>query len=184
MRKKVQTISEPADHSENLYAAPGLVPKFVSHVRGRGGHTPMFVYRWAHTRAALERLKSYQGSPYDGIILHFTDPVTGGAVMPTLSFEVQLLRPGEHTLAHRHTASAVYCVVEGAGATQVDDVRIEWSRNDVFVIPSWLWHEHINLSESGDAVLYSVSDEAALSKLELYREQGRTRAGDIVAVAM
>jgi gentisate 1,2-dioxygenase len=95
---------------------------------------------------------------------------------------MQLLRPGERTLAHRHTAGTVYCVLEGEGVTQVEDTRLPWTRNDLFVVPGWMWHEHVNLSEKEDTVLFSVSDSATLRKLGLYREQGRTRADEVVII--
>ena len=88
----------------------------------------MFVYRWKDAQAALERLKDYEGSPYDGIIFEYIDPVTGGSVMPTMSFRCQLLLPGKNTLAHRKTASTVYCVLEGEGYTEVEGQRFEWKR--------------------------------------------------------
>ena len=183
VKKSVQTVREPADHSHNLYSSGGLLSRFTSHGRDRDERSsPMFVYRYEQTRETLERLRSYDGSPYDGVILEYVNPVTGAPAMPAMSFYMQLLRPGEHTSAHRHTASTVYCVVEGKGVTEVDQSRLEWSRNDVFAVPGWTWHEHINASDRDDAVLYSVSDAAALHKLGLYREQERSSAGDIRAV--
>jgi gentisate 1,2-dioxygenase len=109
--KTLQTVREPDDHSQRLYGTGGIKPLFVSHRRGPTEHSPMFVYRWENTRAALEKLSSYEGSPYDGIIFEYVDPTTGGCVMPTMSFRCQMLRRCEHTLAHRKTASHVYCVL-------------------------------------------------------------------------
>ena len=37
------------------------------------------------------------GSPFDGVILEYTNPLTGGPTMPTIACYIQLLRPGEHT---------------------------------------------------------------------------------------
>jgi gentisate 1,2-dioxygenase len=154
---------------------------FVEHERGLGNHSPMFVYRADNTRQQLDRMRDYDGSPYDGIIVEYCDPATGASVMPTLSYTAQLLRPGEHTLAHRHTANAIYCVIEGSGCTEVEGTRLEWSRNDAFCVPAWMWHEHINAE--ADAVLYSVTDAPTLKKLALYREEGRTVEGDTVRKA-
>lgn len=179
--KKVQTVRLPADYSHDLYATGGLKPKFVSHRRDRGGYSsPMFIYRYEQARATLEKLSAYDGSPYDGILMEYVDPVTGNSAMPTMAMQAQLLRPGEHTSAHRHTASTVYCVLEGRGATVVNEARLEWTVNDVFAVPSWMWHEHINLDDGVDAVLTSISDAAALQKLGLYREQGRRPSGEII----
>ncbi|MGE0736467.1 MAG: cupin domain-containing protein [Alphaproteobacteria bacterium] len=181
--RKVQSIREPSDHSTNLYGTGGLVPLFVSHQRGTTVHSPKFVYRWSETRRALERLRDYAGSPYDGIIMEYTDPATGQSVMPSMSYRSQMLRPGEHTKAHRHMSSTAYCVLEGNGYTLVGDKRLDWGRNDVFVVPSWQWHEHVNLDTRAPTFLYSVTDEPTLRKLSLFREQGRDADGTIVAIA-
>lgn len=170
--RRVQTVREPLGHSQNLYAAGGLVPRFVDHQRGQNCHSPMFMYRWENTRQALERLRRYAGSPYDGLILEYTDPTTGGPVMPTLSFRCQMLRPREATRAQRRMASALYVVLDGEGVTEVDGTRLDWRRNDVFVVPSWKWHRHVNGGD-GDAVLYSVTDEPTMRALGLYRAEGR-----------
>jgi gentisate 1,2-dioxygenase len=172
INKKLQTVREADDHSQRLYGTAGIKPLFVSHQRGPTEHSPMFVYRWEETRAALERLRDYPGSPYDGIIFEYVDPTTGDSVMPSMSFRCQMLRPGEQTRSRRKTASTVYCVLEGEGYTHVDGVRLDWARNDVFTVPGWLWHHHENTGH-GDAFLYSVTDEPTMRKLGLFREEAR-----------
>ena len=180
--RPTQTIRHKDDHSTRLYGAGGMAPLFGDPVRGLGGHSPMLIYRGEETRAQLDRLRDYDGSPFDGVIIEMVDPATGGPVMPTMSYRAQLLRPGETTQEHRHTASAIYCVIEGSGTTVVDGQRLEWERNDAFAIPGWAWHHHENTT-SDDAVLYSVTDSPVLDKLCLYREQTRTDDGQIVPVA-
>ncbi|HUC62428.1 MAG TPA: cupin domain-containing protein [Alphaproteobacteria bacterium] len=169
--RKYQTVSRPDEYSRDVYGVGGLVPTFLEHVRGRSRGTPMFVYRWTDTHAALNRLRDYAGSPYDGIILEYTNPANGEAVTTTMSFQVQLLRPGERTQAHRQTSSTAYCCIEGSGTTTVGDRVFEWGPNDMFVIPSWAPHAHANGSTAKDAILYSVSDIPALKRLGLYREE-------------
>jgi gentisate 1,2-dioxygenase len=180
--RTLQTIREPDDHSQRLYGTGGIKPLFVSHRRGPTEHSPLFVYRWEETRTALEKLQDYQGSPYDGIIFEYVDPTTGGPVMPTMSFRSQMLRAGEHTRAHRKTASNVYCVLEGEGFTEVEGTRLDWKRNDVFTVPGWLWHQHKNTTRN-NAFLYSVTDEPTMRKLGLFREEGRTAEGKTVPLA-
>jgi gentisate 1,2-dioxygenase len=180
--KTLQSIHAPDDHSQRLYGTGGILPLFVSHRRGPTEHSPLFVYRWQETRAALERLKDYPGSPYDGIIFEYVDPTTGGPVMPTMSFRSQMLRPGEATRAHRKTASTVYCVLEGEGRTEVEGTMLEWKRNDVFTVPGWLWHEHKNASGQ-PAFLYSVTDEPTMRKLGLFREEVKSVDGKIEQLA-
>lgn len=136
----------------------------------------MLSYRWEVVRDTLNRLRKEAGSPYDAIIVEFTNPVTGGSVGPTMSICAQLLRPGDKTLSHRHNTNTIYIGAEGKGYTQVGDMRMDWSQWDIFAVPSWHWHEHGNDS-SQDAIVYSVSDSPVIEKLGLYCEQRKTRDG-------
>jgi len=49
------------------------------------------------------------------------------------------------------------------------------SKGDVFVIPPWLWHEHVN-APGGDAVFLAVTDRPILDAFRLYREEARDSA--------
>ena len=179
IRRKTQSVSRPAGYSEGLFAGAGLLPRFGGEGRMGRRFTPKYMYRAAEMRAAQERLRDEPGSRHDGIVLEYADPTTGRPVVPTLSFRSQLLRPGEATWRRRRTSSTVYCVLEGRGTTEVGERRFDWSRNDIFVVPGWMWHRHCNADARADAVLYSVSDAPALAALGLLRDQGMTPAGAI-----
>jgi gentisate 1,2-dioxygenase len=180
--KRLQTVREPLDRSEKLYSTGGIVPTFVKHGRGwNPSASPMWVYRFEHVQETLDRLRAHAGDPYDGLMIEYVNPVTGASAMPTMSFNMRLLRRGDKLAEHRHTSSTVYCAVQGSGTTRIGDTSFRWERNDVFVVPNWTWHSHENTSGE-DAFLFSVSDEAAMRKLCLYREQGRNSNGDIVEV--
>lgn len=170
-KKTVQTTTLPEGYSHLMYGSGGLRPTFVQHVRGESIGTPMFVYRWSDSIAALQRIRHLPGSPFDGIILDYVNPVNGEAVTSTMNFAVQMLRPGEVTRSHRQTISKAYCCLEGHGRTHVGDKVIEWGPNDMFVIPNWLPHSHVNGSGKEDAILYSVTDAPAMKKLGLYKEE-------------
>jgi gentisate 1,2-dioxygenase len=133
-------------------------------------------------RAALQGLRGAAGDPYEGAALRFVNPVTGGSVFPTLDYRAQLLRPGEATRWKRETASTLYTVLEGEGATEVAGRRLEWARNDILVVPNFLWRRHFNTG-SADAVLYAVSDAPLLDKIGQYRAQGRTEADEVLEIA-
>src|SRR5262245_6337851 len=169
-KKPVQSERFPVGHSQNLYAAGGVKPLFVSHRRSEREHSPMFSYKWRDTRRALERMASYAGSPADGIIVEYVDPTSGGSAMPTMSFRAQLLRPGETTQWRRRSASSMYCVLEGEGRLELEGEAIEWRRNDVFPVPGWRWSRLANPGRE-PAFLYSVNDEPTLRKLGLFREE-------------
>ena len=101
-------------------AGGGMLPGFVSHRRGIGHDTtPVFHYRGAEIRAALDALRDEAGDPYEGITLRFVNPATGAPVFPTLDYSAQLLRPGEATRWKRETANAFYIVLDGEGTTEI-----------------------------------------------------------------
>jgi gentisate 1,2-dioxygenase len=181
---RAQAVVHETGHSARFYGAGGVLPAFPSHQRGIGrGATPLIHYRGSEVRDALDRLRGAAGDPYEGVALRFVNPVTGGPVFPTLDYRAQLLRPGEATRWKRETASTLYIVLEGEGATEVAGRRFDWARNDILVVPNFLWRRHLNTG-GGDAVLYAVSDMPLLEKIGQYGAQGRTEAGEVVELAV
>ncbi|WP_432842474.1 cupin domain-containing protein [Dactylosporangium sp. CA-092794] len=128
------------------------------------------VWKLDDTLRAIEELRGEQGDPYDDVIVEYRNPQTGGPALPTMSAFMQLLRPGAKTWAHRQTSSTVYHVVRGTGYSVLDGQRFEWEPGDTFAVPTWVSHAHANPT-SGDALLFSFSDEPAVRALGLYREQ-------------
>jgi gentisate 1,2-dioxygenase len=58
---------------------------------------------------------------------------------------LQLIQPGEIAPCHRHAASALRFVVEGAGAyTAVEGERTTMHPGDFILTPSWTYHDHGN----------------------------------------
>src|SRR3546814_1113351 len=92
--------------------------------------------------ALVRYAKASDGSPYDGIIMDYVNPSTGGPVMPTIGASMQLLRPGERTKAHRQTGSFVYQCAKGQGHSIINGQRFDWQERDIFVVPAWMYHEH------------------------------------------
>jgi gentisate 1,2-dioxygenase len=90
--------------------------------------------------------------------------------MPTMGAQLQLLKAGERTKAHRHTGSAVYQVAKGRGWSLIGGQRFDWEEKDIFALPSWAVHSHANASATEDAVLFSFNDFPAMRALALYRE--------------
>ena len=175
----VQPVTEPHDSSQAKYGAGTLRPAWEEQP---GSHSPLMRYPWEQAWAALQRLApQVDGSPFDGVIMEYTNPNTGGPVMPTIACHIQMLRPGEATKAHRHTAGAIYHVVQGRGHSIVRGQELEWEDKDVFCVPGWAYHEHVNASADEPAVLFSFTEEPVLRSLSLAREQahpeGRQAAG-------
>ena len=135
----------------------------------RTAYSPLSTYKWADTERALENLAKVAADDFDDVVFEFTNPHTGAPVMSSFTCWVQLLRPGVATRAHRHTGSSVYFAFEGSGATIIDGIRYSWTQGDVFVIPSWSVHEHVNASESTRAILFSAHDFPLLRALDKFR---------------
>ena len=134
---------------------------------------PPYRYAWSETLPALLNLvESGRGEdPYDGILMEYANPLTGGHTLPTMSCRVQLLRPGLTTDSHRHTGTAIYHCIEGTGTVVIDGVSFDFGPRDCFLIPSWRTHHFINRSSNENAILYSMSDLPVLEALNLYREE-------------
>ncbi|HXG35426.1 MAG TPA: cupin domain-containing protein, partial [Dehalococcoidia bacterium] len=164
-----QPLSKKPDVSLDTWGAGAYRPAWQKHT---ARYSPLMHYPWRQTKATLERAAEDEaGSAYDGLMLEYTNPQTGGPVMPTMACFTQMLLPGQHTKAHRHTTSAVYHVVEGSGYSIVDGERLDWASKDVFCVPSWAYHEHVNTSASQPAYLFSFSDLPIFESLDLLREQ-------------
>jgi gentisate 1,2-dioxygenase len=164
----------PANASQSMYGRAQLNPTWV---KEKSKSSPLLLYSWKQTWEALDALRADEGSPFDGIALEYRHPQTGGPVLPTMSCWIQLLRPGEHAKAHRHTGSAVYYVVRGSGMTVIDGQRFDWSKGDIVALPPWALHEHANASAQEDAVLFSIQDGPVLKALGLFYEEAYDENG-------
>lgn len=165
-----QPLDFPVNYSPMSYAGSGLIP---ADREWNHPYSPLFKYSWESTYEALIKAsKVSEGSPFDGIIMHYSNPLTGGHVMQTLGASMQMLRPGEHTKAHQHTGSFVYQCAKGKGFTIINGQRFDWQERDIFCIPSWAVHEHANASNFEDACLFSFHDLPVIEKLGLYQERG------------
>ena len=111
-----------------------------------------------------------RGDRYDGILLNYANPLTGGPTLPTFNCAIQMLRPGEKTSAHRHTSSALYHVFRGKGATTIGDTRFDWEEGDSFVAPLWQYHRHEN-TYGQPAILFVMNDQPLMEALGFYREE-------------
>jgi len=141
------------------------------------GQTLPYTYKWQDTLAALREIAAAgQIDPYDGFLLEYANPITGGATMPTIGCWVQQLPPGASTKPHRHTSSTIYHVVRGEGVTTVGDKKtagdeLNWGEKDCLFVPSWKWHQFRNTSKKDPAILFSVTDRPILESMGLFREK-------------
>ncbi len=164
-----QAVGFPVDDSVSIWGAPGLRPQ--DDTWGQP-YSPLFKYQWEPTYEALLRYsKAAAANPFDGHLMTYTNPATGGHVMATMGASMQLLEPGFVGKAHRHTGSFLYQVAKGSGYSIINGQRFDWQEHDVFCVPSWAWHEHVNTSQTDDACLFCFNDLPAIQSMHYYREE-------------
>ncbi len=178
--KKIQSARFPNNYSTRIYSAGGLLPRFVSHHRGTGATSPMYVYRWEQMRGILEKHQDWDGSPYDGLVIEYVNPTTGSSIFKTMTFFAQMLRPGEKVLPTKQTASLLVSPFEGRGNITIDGKLFDWAPFDTIAVPGGSWFEYQNTSESAPAVLFVASDEPILKALGLFKRLGQDLAGNLV----
>lgn len=181
--RKMQSERFPPTYSQMVYGHGGLLPRFVSHHRGAGAASPMYVYRYDMMREALEKFRDWDGDPYEALMIEYVDPTNGLPVFKTITFFMQMLRPGERTLPLKQSASLVVSPFEGQGHTIVNDKTIAWDRFDTVAVPGGSWCQHVNTSDKDPAILFVASDEPALKALAFYQKHGKNQNGDIVKLA-
>jgi quercetin dioxygenase-like cupin family protein len=64
----------------------------------------------------------------------------------TMSMTIGGVEPGKATGRHRHSYETLILILEGTGATHVEDRVVEWKAGDAIYIPVWAWHHHVNAS--------------------------------------
>ncbi len=160
-----QPISRPSALS--IYELGAARPSWVPQ---GGQRPPPYRYRWEDTEKAFRMLGENPGDPFDGLLLRYVNPLTGGPTLPTFSCEIQMLRPSEVTKSHRHTSTAIYHVFRGSGFTVIGDTRFEWAKGDSFTVPLWRAHHHDNNSRE-EAILFSTNDRPLMEALGFYREE-------------
>ena len=122
-------------------------------------YSPQFLYKWDDAYRALKA---------HGALYEYTNPLTGGPIMPTMGARLELIR-GEAP-ERRHTGSVIYQVAAGSGTSTIGGRRFDWQEKDIFCVPSWTAYSH---QAEKEAVLFSFNDFPAMRALGLWREAGR-----------
>jgi gentisate 1,2-dioxygenase len=165
---RMQPVTSPDDLSTRQFLHGRLNPAWEPRSTQI---SPIGNYPWEETSRALDAIADdAEGSDSEGVLLEYTNPWTGGAVLPTIGCRIARLRGGFSGRPRQHTASTIYHVVSGEGSTVVGDRTLEWTEKDVFAVPGWASYRH-QVRPGGDAVLFSYTDEPALRSLGLYRER-------------
>ncbi len=106
------------------------------------------------------------------LALSHPDMVEDVSVAQDLAVVVQMLRPGERSQLHRHSPWALHFALQGKGYTSINGVRYDWGFGDIVFTPAWTYHEHVNVSDTEDAILYSMQNLPLLARSNnLFREE-------------
>jgi gentisate 1,2-dioxygenase len=125
-----------------------------------------FRHPWSDTIKRLESMPAKEGVR----TLRYTDPRTGGPVIPTLDAMVMQIEKNAASRPFRASMSQLCVVIEGRGESRVGDTRIEWSARDIFTMPEWNWIEH----KAGErSRLLVINDRNFREFLGLYREESQ-----------
>lgn len=162
--------------SERLWAHPGLRPLVGLDTRTS---SPIAAYRWEHTDAALREQLALEDEGFTATTepghaaVRYTNPTTGGDVMPTLRAEFHRLRVGASTRPRRDVGSTAYQVFDGTGEFHLGDTVHSVAKGDLIVVPSWIeWSIHAD----DELDLFAFSDAPVIERLGFHRTLTRQGA--------
>ena len=82
--EEVQPVGEGISRSSAKYGAGGLRPAWEPTPETKS--SPLWRYPMSQVRDTLERLAAEEnGSPFDGVMVEYTHPLSGGSAMPTIA---------------------------------------------------------------------------------------------------
>lgn len=149
--------------ADESYAHGGLVP-VTDH--SPVAHSPRV--RWPIAEV-LDTLQWTSENVDGSRTVRYTDPVSGGAITPTLDVYALELHARQPTHNYRNTGSTVCVVIDGEGETRVGDQVHTWTEKDIFTLPNWTWRSH--QAHSKTAHLLQITDRELFRRAGLYREQ-------------
>jgi gentisate 1,2-dioxygenase len=163
------TSTPTRSRGERLWGQPGLQPVALM---GAAASSPLMAYRWQHTDEALNAQLDLEAEGYPVTVdpghaaIRFTNPTTGGDVMPTIRAEFHRLRAGTATRPRCEVGSSVWQVFSGAGSALIDGTETVLHHGDLFVVPSWMEYE-IRAEQALD--LFRFCDAPIFEALHQYR---------------
>lgn len=86
--------------------------------------------------------------------------------IPTMELSQTSLAAGASTGPDRTTANRIFAVMRGKGTSLIGDMRAEWKRGDVFVVPAWTPFEIV---ASEDSLVFQANDEPVQRMLGFFR---------------
>ncbi len=128
------------------------------------------LWRYADARAALHRagdLVSTELAERRNLLMFDDADENQYATTRTIVAAYQMLKPGEHARAHRHSPNALRLVLEADEgiATVVDGIELPMRAGSVLLTPGRTWHSHFSKA-ARDAYWIDVLDVPLVQHLE------------------
>lgn len=172
-----ERITPERSRSERLWGHPGLRPLSATQV---APGSPLLSYKWEFTDRALRDQLAIEAEGYGGTVepghaaVRYTNPHTGGDVLPTMRTEFHRIVRGAETAPVKETGSSVYQVFDGSGTVTVGDRTWTVTRGDLFVVPYWTPFSAKSEagktdSDSGALDLFRFGDAPVFEALQLNR---------------
>ena len=125
-------------------------------------------FPWAKMQAELDARKgAWCSVPYE------VRP--GVAISATIGAQAERLAPGGFSPKRRETATAIYHVRRGSGASRIGDEILSWVQGDTFVVPPWTWYSH-QATDAEAAYLFRYDDSSLITHIGAYRCETNTDA--------
>ncbi|WP_020106627.1 cupin domain-containing protein [Nocardia sp. 348MFTsu5.1] len=170
-----ERITPERSRSERLWGHAGLRPLSATTLTPG---SPLLSYKWEFTDRALNDQLAIEAEGFGGTVepghaaVRYTNPHTGGDVLPTMRTEFHRVVRGAETAPVKQTGSCVYQVFDGSGTATVGDRSWTVSRGDLFVVPSWQpfsvkSQAGTTDSDSGALDLFCFSDAPIFEALQL-----------------
>ena len=113
------------------------------HSSPASGRAKTFLPRWKKPAMWWDWICPFAGSS------RLWNPSLKNSTSRTLVLNLQMLKPGEHALSHRHMAGAIRFILKGHGTRLiVEGESFEIGEGDFVTTPSWTWHDHENRGET------------------------------------
>ncbi len=162
-----QPLTQPDNYQARSYAG-GMVRPVRHNSSGNETTETLSAYKFDVVMQTLSSMRALPVDPWDGYAVEYINPVTGTSADAHIGARFQVLPRGFQGRAHRHVMSSIYLAVKGEGETIIEGTAFRWERGDIFVVPPWAWHEHIQRGAK-ESILFSINDQPVVQVLGLDR---------------
>ena len=149
----------------------GIRPSY----RKPGIYNPLVYYPFNRVEKTLTMLaEKEKGSPCDGIIVDYVNPLDGGPAMPGMRISMRLIKPKTELDPVRKTENMIIVSFEGSLKIELieEGKTFEMQPFNAAVIPSWTKYRIVN-EENERALAFSYSDSPVFKSLSQYRESSQ-----------